>query len=127
MGSSSSPGTITSERDTVTDDSADSLRTGTSTANVGGVTYSFVSSCLGWPTFFRWRYMAIRWARSFASAFEKPQASMHCGMVALGHLILNATACWTRSGATRLILGMLGGWGTNVAHRFRLPGEICCE
>ena len=123
--SSSSPGTIISERrETVTDDSAELLRTGTSTANVGGVTYSFVSSCFGWPTFFRWRYMAICWTRSFDSTFKKPHASMHCGMVALGHFILNATACLTRSDATTLILGMLAGWGINVTHRFGQPGEI---
>ncbi len=83
------------------------LRLNNSAFLMGGVTYLFVSSCLGLPTFFRWRYIAIRLARTFASCFEKPHASMHCGMVALGHLILNATALWTRSGATPLILGML--------------------
>ena len=55
---------------------------------------------------------------------DSSNSRMHCGMVALGHLILNATALWTRSGTTTLILGMLRSWETNVAHCFRQSAEI---
>ena len=117
---------IREREETVTEDSAESLRTDTSTANVGGLTYSsFLSSYLDSPTFFRWQYIAICLSLSSASILEKTQASMHSRMVALGHLIQNATAFLMRSAITTLILGMLVNRGINVVHHFLLGwGDI---